>query len=146
MRRLNANAVAHYLALGAQTKTLARGRELLAWSTAVEQLLPDSHRAHCRVANVRNHTLVLLADSPAWAARLRFHAPTILRKLELDHKLSLRRVQIRVDPEAVRAPRRRVRRTGLSTHSGHLLRQAAQAVEDPQLKAALERLARRASS
>ncbi len=93
------------------------------------------------MANIHNDSLILLTDSPVWSARLRFHAPALLRELERRHAVQLINVRIRITlpeqtrPEAV-SPKPR-----MSATAAALLRQVAGTVDDPALGAALRRLA-----
>ncbi|NNG12005.1 MAG: DUF721 domain-containing protein, partial [Halobacteria archaeon] len=100
---------------------------------------------HCRVLSLRDSTLVLAADSPVWAARLRFHTPPLVKQLRNQQAVKVRTVQVRVRPPDtpqvaeinLPGPRR------LSARNADTLRQTACSVSDPGLKAALMRLASR---
>ena len=110
----------------------------------IQDLLPSPLKEHCRVLSVRDTVLVLAADSPVWAARLRFHSPRLVKQLVNNKTVKLRTVQVRVrpadiPPESVKRPVKPV----LSEDSSIALEQAARGVRDPELKAALFRLAAR---
>jgi len=64
----------------------------------LQEQLPASLKAHCRLLAIRDETLVLAADSPVWAARLRFHAPQLVKQLGLSLTVKLRTVRVRVRP------------------------------------------------
>ena len=110
----------------------------------VHELIPSPLKEHCRILSVRGETLVLAADSPVWAARLRFHAPKLVKQLAKIQTVKLRTVRVRVRPPgqppimAIRASK-----PHLSVKNSDTLRQTARNVTDPGLKAALLKLAGR---
>jgi len=123
---------------------LARSRDLRKMDILLAELLPAPLNAHCRILSIRNTILVLAADSPVWAARLRFQAPQLVKQL-VQH-LSAKRytIHVRVRPPETAPPSQphkpvmRPGRQGIAA-----LLQAAQTVSDPELKTALLRLANR---
>jgi len=91
--------------------------------------------------------MVLAADSPVWAARLRFQAPQLVK--QLTQHLSGKRctIQVRVRPPEttlVPPPLKPGIRPGIQGIAA--LQQVAQTVSDPELKTALLRLANRGYS
>ena len=56
-----------------QAKKLARYTQLL------RNILPLECHDHVQVANIRNHSLMLMTDSPVWTTRLRQLSPQILK-------------------------------------------------------------------
>lgn len=123
-----------------------RGRLLVRLTESVRACLPLPCAEHCRVANCHDGQLVLAADSPAWSARLRFHAPELTRQLKRQHGLGIRRVRVVVSPAIETLIPKRSARRDLSHKSAELLQQTAAGIEDPGLRAALLRLARRGHS
>ena len=128
----------------AKLPLLDRARKLQRLEQAVLQLLPENLRAHCKVMNLKSEILILTTTSSAWAARLRFATPDLLKQLKCQHALQLRGIQLRVEQEKVenqpvtRPPAR------MSMTSATLLAQTAQGVNHPALQEALYRLAARA--
>lgn len=109
----------------------------------VSALLPDDLRTHCLHADFRQRELLLLFDSPAWANRARYLAPTLLEELRRRESPALKRLRIQVTPQQSRAPLSRLRpRPRLSASGAEALRNASTAVADQALAAALQRLAR----
>ena len=131
---------------GKYARLVARARGLLELQALVHKLLPEPLNTHCRVLVVRDETLILATSSPVWAARLRFHAPLLVKQLS-DHKtVKLRTVRVRVRPPEKTAAAPPVRRQSalIPGKSGAAaLQQAAQTISDPGLKTALLRLANR---
>jgi hypothetical protein len=116
----------------------------MALETRLQGLLPDPLKAHCRLLAVRGEILVLAADSPVWAARLRFHAPQLVKQLNHTQTVTLHTIQIRVrPPERIVPAQRRQSMARRSKNSTTALQQVAQTVSDAGLKTALLRLANR---
>jgi len=98
-------------------------------------------RLHCRHVILEAGRLTLVSDSPVWASRLRFGAPGLMAALGGDG-LAVTEVRVRVAPQAAGWPGP-ARRPALILSAGtvaHLLGAAA-AMDDPDLAAALRRLA-----
>jgi len=135
----------HLLGTGRLAGLLARSRQQRKLDTLLSELLPDPLKAHCRILSISNSVLVLAADSPVWAARLRFHAPQLVRQLARRESGKRHTIHVRVRPpetDLPMPPRKPV--TGRpGTQGVAALQQAAQSVSDPELKTALLRLARR---
>ena len=126
------------------SRLVSQARALLGLDGLIQELLPDALKTHCRVLSVRDQTLVLAADSPVWAARLKFHSSQLVKQLNRQQTVKLRTVRIRVRPPEKRvATERRNAPLKLGISSSTALRQAADSVSDPDLKSALLRLANR---
>ena len=126
------------------SRLVSQARALLGLDGLIQELLPDALKTHCRVLSVRDQTLVLAADSPVWAARLKFHSSQLVKQLNRQQTVKLRTVRIRVrPPEKQVATERRNAPLKLGISSATALRQAADSVSDPDLKSALLRLASR---
>jgi len=126
------------------SRLVSQARALLGLDGLIQELLPDALKTHCRVLSVRDETLVLAADSPVWAARLKFHSSQLVKQLNRQQTVKLRTVRIRVrPPEKQLVTERRNTLLKLGINSATALRQAADSVSDPDLKSALLRLANR---
>jgi hypothetical protein len=129
---------------GAQSRLLARARLLAQLDAQVQALLAPPLQQHCRVLALREPVLVLAADSPVWAARLRFHAPHLVRQISLPQSMRLRSIRVRVrppEPSATTTPRRPAPRLG--QRGAAAMQQAAENISDPELKTSLLKLASR---
>ena len=81
--------------LGRLAESAAR---LGALTASVREALPPEIQPHLTAASVRDDTLVLTADSPAWAARLRFHGREILTFLAVRQGIRAARISVRSHP------------------------------------------------
>lgn len=124
-------------------RILRKAQRLKALETQLARLLPPALAGQARVADLRDGVLVLGAPSPAAAAQLRYAGADILKGLPPDFRSDVRRVVVRVvQPAGPPAP-------GGPAPSPHrdppeALERAARAVSDPELRAVLERMAKRA--
>lgn len=99
--------------------------------------------SHCRVANINGSVLVLQVDSPAWAGRLRYQAPKLMAQLpDWSELRQVERIAVTVRPPELRTPTPVRPVAPLSPKSAAEIEAAAETVTDPQLSAALRRLAR----
>jgi hypothetical protein len=144
MRQKSSASCAQFLQT-AGLPMLERVHKLQRLERAVLQLLPADLAAHCKVMNLRKEILVLYTTSAAWAARLRFAAPDLIKQLRCQLSLDVTAIKVRVQPpdtpDAL-AKRRHV--LNLSMKNANLLAHAAGDVDHPALQEALYRLAAKA--
>lgn len=145
MRSNTPARIGNLLGRSEASRLLAQARALKELDALLERLIPSPLNEHTRVLSVRDAILVLAADSPVWAARLRFHTPRLVKQLRNNQVVRLRTVQVRVRPPdtsqaaGIKLPGPRP----LSSQNVDTLQQTARSVSDPGLKAALMRLASR---
>lgn len=132
------------LSVGTTARLLEHARQLQSIDTHLSACLGAEAAAHAQVANRSNGQLVIHADSAAWATRLRYLAPQLLRCLRKTPSLAdLQGINIKVSPLA--QPASPVTRPAiLSADNAALLDSTADTLSDPALRTALKRLARRA--
>lgn len=124
---------------------LQHASELRAFQEELKTKLPSPLCDHFILANISEDTLTLHTDSPAWAARLRFLTPDIL-----NHARQLRRlhpprtIRIKIVPP-VSQPASLKRTINLSRKNAKLIRDTANSISDPVLRAALTRLSQNKS-
>lgn len=120
--------------LAPQDATTAFGSKVLA-------LLPEPLREHCAPGPVRDGTLTLILDSPAWATRARYLAADLVAELK-PMRIEAIRVLVR-PPKTVIPEGQQGKGPRLTPKVARLLSEAADAAEDPYLARALRNLARR---
>lgn len=79
---------------------VSRARDADTLFKQIKELLPPEVAEHVTGASRREETVLVYADSPAWASRLRFHTPDLLRWLTPRFDGAVERVQVRVMPPA----------------------------------------------
>lgn len=134
---------------GTLAPLLRRATPLATLDQALSRFLDAPLDRHCCLANLlpapgaTAHTAVLQADSPVWAARLRFQAPAIAQWLRREHGMSrLRSVHVRVRPGGQNPGTGSARAARMSPAAADGIRSAASGVRGEALRAALLRLAR----
>lgn len=137
-RRINQVLSAPTAGLAALT---AHTRLLVDMDRRLRPLLDPALAAHCRVAAFREGRLILSAESPSFATRLRYHTEAIREKLASPGQpvLACRVIVVlpAYDKRETREPP-----APLSAQSARALEGAADGVRHPPLAAALRRLAK----
>ena len=108
----------------------------------VRAVLPTELRAHCVTATLEDRELHLLADTAAWATRLRYFGRELVRGLD-SAGLRVTAVKVRVLPPDVVPPPARHQPARPSAGAVRCVEDSAAGLGDPALRAALERLGRR---
>lgn len=104
----------------------------------VRRLLPKDLANHCVAAQKRDQQLILHADSPVWATRLRYNTPQLLDLMKPSHP-TLRQVKVKlVLPQSV--SRRTLPGPHHSDFAAAIIHDSAEDTKHPQLREALERL------
>lgn len=73
-----------------------------AWAAAFQSLLDPTLAQHCRFACLREGAVVFLADSPAWATRLRLQSPRLLEHARGALNLAVDRIQVAIQRDSIR--------------------------------------------
>lgn len=117
-------------------------RRIAALNETLSPALGPDLAAHCRVADFRDARLVLLADSPAWATRLRYHTNTLCEQFTTAG-VPVRELRVIVRPPSAPAPEPAARRAPpvLSGQAARSLEASADGIAHPPLADALRRLA-----
>jgi hypothetical protein len=80
------------------SRLVERAREAGELDARVRALLPEELAVHVTGAALHENTVVVLADSAAWASRLRFHAPELVERLAPRYDGAVTRVRVKVRP------------------------------------------------
>lgn len=106
-----------------------------------ESQLQPAAREHCYVASWREGSLLLIVTDGHWATRLRYQQKRLQRDLQaLEEFSSLTRILFKVQPPTVQS-KAGARSIDLSISAGENIQETAEGISDPNLRAALERLA-----
>lgn len=99
---------------------------------------------HCSVGNIREGAAVVLVDSSAWAAKLRFQVAGVLDLFAKWPEFgTIRAIRVKVNPLSVTPAPVRRERLHISPQTAALMRSTAQSTDDPELKRVLQSLASR---
>lgn len=124
----------------------AEARYLSRLQAVLDCHLEAAARPHCKVASLRHGCLVLIFSNANWATRIRYRQQRLLSQLtQYKEYQTLSRITFKILPQSetarpVRTPPQ------LSQAAASHLRETAETLSDPKLRAALERLAQRASA
>lgn len=131
------------LGVGTTAPLLEHVQLLQSLTSRLHNCLTHEAANHVQVADLNGERLVIQVDSTAWATRLRYLGPQLLRCLRKDTILPpLLQLDIRVVPLAQPAPTR-IQPMTLSADSASLLEATADGIRHTALRTALKRLARR---
>lgn len=120
----------------------AKARVIERLQMLLETQLEPAAREHCRVASLREGVLRLVVSDSHWATRMRYQQKRLIRQLQAYTEFAtLTKIHCRVQPSIGPAapPTRQMRRSQVAAEA---LRDTAEQIANPALKAALERLAR----
>lgn len=107
----------------------------------LESQLQPAAREHCYVASWREGCLLLIVTDGHWATRLRYQQKRLQRDLQaLPEFDNLTRILFKVQPPTVQN-RTAERNVDLPSSAAETLQSTAEGITDPNLRAALERLA-----
>ncbi|HKS12896.1 MAG TPA: DciA family protein [Pseudomonas sp.] len=110
----------------------------------VESQLQPAAREHCHVASWREGVLLLVVTNGHWATRLRYQQKRLQRQLQvMDAFHGLQRISFKVQPPAFHE-RPAGPGPALSGNAAQSIQATAESITNPNLRAALERLARHA--
>lgn len=125
-----------------QNRLRRRAQQLQGILTAVKSALPEDCQSHLEVGGVRDNQLVILTDSTVWQTRLRMYSQSMLESVHQHTELSLSRIIIKITPPRRSPPKEHHPRRLLSQKSADIIEKTAQGINDPELRKALEKLAR----
>jgi len=108
----------------------------------LESVLEPAAREHCRAASYRDGLLRLLVSDSQWATRIRYQQKRLIRQLQAYTEFAtLTKIHCKVQPPLVKKapPVRKMKRSNVAAES---LTETAEQIRDPNLRSALERLAK----
>ena len=120
----------------------AKARAVERLQVLVDTLLEPAARDHCRVASLREGVLRLVVTDSQWATRMRYQQKRLIRQLrDFTEFATLTKIHCKVQPPLVKKapPVHKMRRSSVAAAS---LRDTAEQIDDPSLRAALKRLAK----
>ena len=123
---------------------IRRAKQINVLDLWLQNRLPDGVRQHARIVNLTGDTLVVAADSAAWASRLRCLAPELIQPLREEcGARGIRQIRVRVAIPQKRPEPYRPAHRAVSADSASHLKTLAEHTDDPDLKSVLLRLSSR---
>ncbi len=108
------------------------------------ECLPIEYIAHVQAVGYEYGTLKLVAESPVWASKVRYQTNDIIHLLNSKTDMPVSRIEVSVHPKSVPIPSKAGKKPHLSKNSAQLCKTLANALHDPELKQALNKLSKRA--
>ncbi|MGQ0592833.1 MAG: DciA family protein [Gammaproteobacteria bacterium] len=128
---------------GGDAPVLPELLDLKRLDAVIQAAMPEELRAHWRIGRLTGGTLTLFADSPVWAARLRYLAPGLIERLAgRPGAVAVRGIRVKVLVIDAVTPSCKRATTAISRPVSDYLRQAAEGFGDARLRAALLNLSR----
>ena len=123
---------------------------LLKHANYINQLQSELHNylgqplnSHCKIANYKKDILIIHADSPGWAAKLRYMTPDILSFMHQQFRLTnLKTIRVKVSPCSKKPVKSLKKQITLSPTSAKLINDVANTVSDHALKTSLLKISR----
>ncbi len=129
--------------------THAKG--IYALNEKLQKHLGPSLSGHCTVANYSDETLIVNAETSAWASKLRYCIPDILNYAKHECGLTtLKSVRIKVSPihnktvQSNLSSTRSVKKASLSKKSADFIKNVATSIKDPALRKSILRISKHA--
>ena len=130
-------------------KVAARASALEQLARLTREAVPEPMQPHVIACAVRDRTLVVFTDTAAWGSQLRFIQPMILDAIHHHTGHLLDTVRLKVQQPSAERPATAAASTSptresrdISQRSRAVIESAAEGISDPDLAAALQRLAR----
>lgn len=121
---------------------LQQAQNLSQLQALVHQYLAPAAREQLRLGGYENGLLTLVLNDAAWATRLRYQQEQLVQQLrQHDPFAGLLRIRLKVRPASNHPEPAETERRYLTANASEHIRQSAEQIEDPQLRAALKRLA-----
>jgi len=115
-------------------------------SALIQSCLPTPLQGHCQAINIREKTLILQTESPAWASQLRFYTPAMLSTLTHHRCNYIKEIHIRIKPVSAPTPSYTRHKMDISSQSATLITSLAETTPYSKLRQSLLRLASRKSN
>lgn len=121
---------------------LQKASQLKALNQELLLILPMEFDGHIQVAGVHRSLLTLEADSPVWAAKIRYLTYEITKQLSSKTGLKIKSIKVTVQPSTESKKDSIRKKPYISKYSAHQLESLANSITYPRLQQALKRLAK----
>ncbi|MBN1378458.1 MAG: DUF721 domain-containing protein [Gammaproteobacteria bacterium] len=131
--------------LGSKLPSILKQRAnwLLELNQHLYTVLPAEFHSHVQIAGLHRSLLTLEADSPVWAAKVRYQGNDLARQLSVKTGLTIKSVKLLIQPKKTIPEAVKRNPLTISSHSAHQFESLAKSIKHPDLKRSLLKLARR---
>ncbi len=112
----------------------------------LQQILPADFISRCHLANIRDNSIILQTDSASIANLLRFQADSICQQISTQCQLNISQLKIKVRPlTTLQQSKAKSTRHAIAISADNIaiISATAETINDPALKNALTKLAKR---
>jgi hypothetical protein len=129
------------------THLFAKLSQLQAINQSLKKILTKDLALHCQAGGLEAGNLALIADSAAWATKLRYQSSEILQTLRQEKEFAgLKSIHIAVKTPDYLPPQKNLPKPYLSQGNARVIDQLADKIEDVKLRQSLKRLITNAKS
>ena len=107
----------------------------------IRSFLPTELAEHCEFGSIKGSSMIIFADSAAWATRLQFHSSGLLRYLNQEYKYSLASIKFKIVPPRGKRKKPKPEPFHIDKENISNIRQLSTSVNNKDLGDALARLA-----
>ena len=124
-------------------RLLRQAENLSKLQSLVYQHLAPAQREQLQLGAYEQGVLTLILADAAWATRLRYQQERLMQQLRQHAEFAgLQRIRLKIRPASDAPPEPHEERRYLSDTASQNIRQGAENIEDPELREALQRLAK----
>ncbi len=124
-------------------RLLKQAENLSKLQLLVHQYLAPAQREQLQLGGYDDGALTLVVADAAWATRLRYQQERLVQQLRQHAEFAgLQRIRLKIRPASDAPPDLHEERRYLSDTASENIRQGAESIEDPELREALQRLAK----
>lgn len=127
----------------AMLKIAQRAQLLERLNHSFQQCLPAQLSAHCKLANIKDSTVVIHTDNASYSSLIRFQAPILCQTLSRELDLDINTIEVKVRPHYHPFVNQSSNSLSLPNDAADAMDQTAEGMEDGALKTALQKLAKR---
>jgi hypothetical protein len=127
------------------SKISQRAQKLNHLNFILQQVMPPQFSAHCMLANINNHIIIVHTDNASYASLLRFQAATLCKAISQHTPQNVTKLEVKVKPSFQTIQPSQAPPISLPSNAANALNQTASSLDDGPLKTALQKLAQRST-
>ncbi len=123
------------------SKLIAAAKKHKEITNKIRSYLPVELAEHCEFGSIKGSSMIIFADSAAWATRLRFHSNELVRYINKEYKYSLTAIKFKITPAKGKPKKPKPEPFHIDKENISNIRQLSSSVKNKALGDALARLA-----
>jgi len=106
----------------------------------LKQLIPAQFSAHCSLANIDQHTVIIHCSNANYASLLRFQTDSLCKGLSRHLPQVVNKLEVKVRPQPIHSNQSTTQARSLSQAAASSLQETVNTLEEGTLKRALQKL------